>query len=110
MEIKDLKDLVYSEDYKERFLGEYWETKIRYKKLKNMVTKYDVKISFGIDKLGFEPTCSISLLEQQVLAMGQYLKILEMRAVIEDISLSEDSLKEKLSKPKLTKKRLVESK
>lgn len=75
------------EPYKERFIKEYQETKERYEKLKKMVTKYDVKVSFGIDKLGFEPTCSISLLEQQVLAMGQYLKILEMRAVIEDIEL-----------------------
>ena len=81
----DFKDTVYlmlSDDFKERFKGEYWQTKIRYDKLHKMVVKYEA------GKLDFEPKCSLELLKQQKAAMGQYLYALEVRAAIEGIELS----------------------
>ena len=73
------------EDYKLRMVKEYKELKDKYDKLHNMLVKYDA------GKLDFTPTCPIDLLRRQASVMGQYLYILETRAVIEDIDLhSED--------------------
>ena len=72
-----------SEDYKKRFIGEYWQTKIRYDKLHNMLVKYEA------DKLDFEPSCSLELLQEQAKYMGMYLNKLEVRASIEDIDLEQ---------------------
>lgn len=74
------------EDYKIRFVHEYNELKTKYTKLHNMVIKYDAKT------LDFTPTCSIDLLKEQLAAMGRYLYILEVRAQIENIDLSEPNL------------------
>ena len=82
MELKETIDLMQSEDYKERFKAEYYQTKIRYTKLHNMVVKYDA------NKLNFTPTCTIDLLKKQLSAMGQYLYCLEVRAEIEEIVLN----------------------
>jgi len=82
--IKDLADtinLMQSDNYKERFKAEYYQTKIRYDKLHKMIIKYLA------DTLEFEPKCTIELLVDQASAMGEYLKMLEIRAEIEDIEL-----------------------
>lgn len=73
--------LMSSSDYKDRFKAEYWQTKIRYEKLHQMLVKYDAKT------LDFTPTCPIELLKRQCSHMGQYLFDLEVRAEIEDIDL-----------------------
>lgn len=83
-EITSLADtyrLMQSDDYKERFLAEYYQTKIRYNKLHKIIVKYEA------DTLGFEPNCAIELLINQASAMGEYLHILEIRAEIENIEL-----------------------
>lgn len=80
-ELKDTIDLMTSEDYKERFKAEYYQTKIRYNSLHKML----VKLSAG--KLEFTPTCPTNVLMTQERYMGEYLKQLEVRAVIEDIEL-----------------------
>lgn len=69
-----------SNDYKDRFIAEYQQTKIRYEKLHKMLIKYDA------GTLPFEPT-NISLLRDQAAAMGRYLYILETRAEIEKINI-----------------------
>lgn len=79
--LKDTIELMQSEDYKERFKAEYWQTKIRYDKLHNMVVKIDA------GTLEFEPTCPPDLLKSQVGFMGQYLYALEVRAQIEGVEL-----------------------
>ena len=71
-----------SSDYRTRFWAEYWQTKIRYKKLHNMIVKYEA------GTLQFQPKCSIDLLRQQANAMGRYLYLLEVRAEVEGIDLS----------------------
>lgn len=81
MELKDTILMMQSEDYKERFKAEYYQTKIRYEKLHKMIVKYEAS------KLEFTPSCSIDLLKKQAAAMGQYLYTLEVRAAVEDIEL-----------------------
>ena len=81
MELKDTVKLMNSDDYKERFRAEYYQTKIRYDKLHKMIIKYEGKT------LDFEPTCSMELLKEQANYMGNYLRILEIRAEIENVEL-----------------------
>lgn len=81
MELVQTINLMNSEDYKERFKAEYYQTKIRYDKLHKMIIKYEA------GTLEFEPSCNLSLLTQQANYMGNYLRILEIRAEIEKIEL-----------------------
>ena len=75
-------DLMNSEDYKERFKGEYAQTLIRVRKLNNMLNKYDE------GALDFEPDCPIWLLRNQSAYMQAYLRTMEERAEYENIDLS----------------------
>lgn len=83
MELMDTIGLMISDDYKERFKAEYWQVRIRYEKLDNMIKKYDE------GTLEFKPS-NIDLLKQQRFYMGQYLKILKVRAMEERIILRGD--------------------
>lgn len=54
--MKDLSStvkLMESNDYKDRFLAEYVQTKIRYEKLHKMIVKYEA------GKLDFTPNCPL---------------------------------------------------
>lgn len=81
MDLKDTIDMMNSEDFKERFKAEYYQTKIRYDKLHKMLIKYEA------GTLNFEPKCSLELFTEQAKHMGLYLKCLEIRAEIEGIEL-----------------------
>ena len=81
MELKDTIELMNSEDYKDRFKAEYYQTKIRYDKLHKMIVKYKA------NTLEFEPKCDEELLKGQAQFMKCYLNILEIRAEIENIEL-----------------------
>lgn len=81
MELKDTIELMNSDNYKDRFKAEYYQTKIRYDKLHKMLIKYEA------GTLGFEPSCPLEILEKQACYMGNYLKTLEIRAEIEKIEL-----------------------
>lgn len=81
MELKDTIELMNSEDYKERFKAEYYQTKIRYNKLNNMLIKYEA------NTLDFEPECRLDILKSQADFMYNYLYILKVRAEIEHIEL-----------------------
>lgn len=83
MELQDTIALMNSEDYKERFKAEYFQTKIRYDKLHKMLVKAEAKT------LDFQPSCPLSTLISQKRCMGEYLKQLEIRAEIEGIDLTE---------------------
>lgn len=47
MELKETVELMNSEDYKERFVAEYHQVKIRYEKLKNFCNKIEVETMLG---------------------------------------------------------------
>ena len=42
LELKDIIALMTSSDYKQRFIAEYWQTKIRYEKLKDFCNKIEL--------------------------------------------------------------------
>ena len=79
--LTDTIELMTSEDYKERFKAEYWQTKIRHDKLHDMIVKYEA------GTLDFEPTCNIDIFKKQITNMANYLYVLEVRAEIEGIIL-----------------------
>ena len=81
--LKKTVELMTSNDYVDRFVAEYLQTKIRYEKLKELNIKIDT------DSLQFEPLCPSDLLEEQQEYMGEYLYILELRAEYENIPLSD---------------------
>jgi hypothetical protein len=92
MELKDTIELMNSPDYKERFKAEYYQTKTRYEKLKAFNTKIEAADKVRYTKNYWkceEPKhdCPAELLREQQSVMGNYLHILEVRAVIEGISL-----------------------
>lgn len=78
MEMKDTVALMESDDYKDRFKAEYWQTKIRYNKLRKTVVKADA---------GIDIPNNIQFLREQSRRMAEYLYILEVRAETENIEL-----------------------
>lgn len=93
MELRETVQKMTSSDYKERFIAEYQQTKIRYEKLKNFCNKIEAA-SITIHEGKVEPLempkhdCPLSLLRAQQRAMGEYIHFLEIRAVIEGVDLS----------------------
>lgn len=81
MELKDTVELMNSSDYKDRFKAEYWQTKIRYEKLRKMLIKW------GAGTLEFTPTCPKYILLEQERYMREYILCLETRAEIEGVVL-----------------------
>lgn len=88
MELKQTIDLMCSADYKERFLAEYHQTKIRYEKLKTFCNKIEVALIMGEDEPKHDSPYTI--LKDQLINMARYLSVLEKRAIIEGIDLSDD--------------------
>lgn len=85
MELKETVELMNSEDYKERFIAEYHQVKIRYEKLKNFCNKIEVETMLGKEVTKHD--CPLELLREQQKYMGLYLSILEKRALIENVEL-----------------------
>lgn len=85
MELKETVDLMLSADYKERFIAEYKQTKERYERLKHFCNKIEASFTELVEEPKHD--CPYSLLKKQQSAMGEYLHILEVRAIIEKIDL-----------------------
>ena len=81
MTLTDTVEMMFSEDYKERFKAEYWQTKVRYNRLHKMIIRYEA------GTLDFTPSCPIEVLKEQRRHMGEYLHSLEVRAEIENVDL-----------------------
>lgn len=80
------KTLMESKDYKDRFIAEYWQTKIRYEKLKAFCNKLEAS-TYSMNVEAPKHDCVFGLLKEQESVMGEYLHILEIRAVVENIEL-----------------------
>lgn len=85
MELKETIELMCSSDYKERFVAEYHQVKIRYEKLKNFCNKIEVETMLGKEVTKYD--CPLELLREQQKYMGLYLSVLEKRALIENVEL-----------------------
>lgn len=88
MTLEDTKDLMCSPNYKDRFSAEYYQLKIRYLKLMDLLKKWDR------GDLKFTPTCPKYVLRLQLFHMTDYLCILEERAQLEGILLEEVVIEE----------------
>lgn len=86
MELQDTIKGMQSSNYKERFVAEYQQTKIRYEKLKNFCDKIELAAKYDVGKAP-KHDCPYELLREQQKAMGQYLHTLELRAIVEKIEL-----------------------
>lgn len=82
MNLSDTVNMMNNKDYKERFKAEYYQLAIRYEKLKNMIDSWDK------GTLEFIPTCPRSTYDLQLCAMKDYKAILEVRAAMENVDLS----------------------
>lgn len=82
-ELKETVKLMISEDYKERFIAEYLQLKIRIDKLDNLLFKMEN------NELNFIPKCPYELLKNQLASMLNYQKYLRERAEIENINLED---------------------
>ncbi len=78
-ELKETVALMESDDYRDRFKAEYWQTKMRFDALRKTVVKLDAGT--------LELNTDIRLLREQLSAMESYLYILEVRAEVEKIEL-----------------------
>ncbi len=82
-----------SPDYKERFRAEYAQTKIRYERLKAFNTKIEAALRTESARPEVQRTmmpthdCPYDLLRKQQRVMEEYLHILEVRAVIEELDI-----------------------
>ena len=81
MELKDTVDLMTSADWKDRFIAEYLQTKIRYEKLNRLIVKRMV------GKTYFETPIPMESWREQALHMGGYLLELEKQAALHGIEL-----------------------
>lgn len=87
MELKETVDLMLSPSYKERFVAEYLQTKERYERLKHFCNKIEASYRYKSKVEEPQHDCDFDLLREQQRAMGEYLHILEVRAIIEGIDL-----------------------
>lgn len=85
MELKETIEKMTSPDYRERFVAEYQQTKIRYEKLKHFCDVIEASKIADVEEPNHD--CPLKLLREQQKVMRQYLHILEMRAIIGKIKL-----------------------
>ena len=85
MELIETVDGMVSENYKERFLSEYRQLKIRCEKLKNFINKIEVARMMREEEPKHD--CPLEILNDQKYYMEEYLTCLEKRAIIEKIDL-----------------------
>lgn len=79
--LMDTVPLMTSSDYKDRFRAEYHQLVYRFRRLIEMLDKWDK------GQLDFVPSCPHSTYNIQVRAMSDYLAALEARAMIENVQL-----------------------
>jgi hypothetical protein len=77
----EIAALEQSEDYRERFKGEYYALRKRIHGLQRMLVKWNR------GELDFDPSSSQATLEYQLRLMKQLKDVLEHRAQTEDIDL-----------------------
>ena len=89
VELNKTVEMMLSPDYKERFIAEFHQTKTRYEKLKAFCNKIEASIVTNGKVPEPKHDVPYDILRDQQRAMGNYLHMLELRAEIEGIDLSE---------------------
>lgn len=73
MELRDTVDMMLSHEANERLKAEFFQTAIRYDKLRDFLARWDGGC------LDFTPECPREVYDMQIEAMEQYLSILAVR-------------------------------
>lgn len=81
MELRETVELMESKDWKDRFIAEWLQTRIRYEKLHKMIIKREV------GRHGFSTPIPLDSWKAQAQYMGLYLHELEKQAVLHEIEL-----------------------
>ena len=81
MKMSDTIGKMLSKDPKDRMWAEYWQTKIRYRKLRAFANRIEAARLQG--KPEPKHSCSYDLLRKQQSIMGEYLHVLELRLAID---------------------------
>ena len=85
MKMSDTIGEMLSKDPKDRMFAEYWQTKIRYRKLKAFANRIEAARLQG--KTEPQHSCSYDLLRKQQSIMGEYLHVLELRLAIDGLNI-----------------------
>ena len=88
MKMSDTVGKMLSKDPKDRMWAEYWQTKIRYRKLKAFANRIEAARLQG--KPEPQHSCSYDLLRKQQSIMGEYLHVLELRFAIDGLDIDID--------------------
>ena len=83
MNLSEISTLMLDSDYRNRFRAEYYHVKVRLNNLKAVLKLWDE------NKLDFKPDCPRSIYNLQLHAMEDYLAVLEARAAIEKVDISD---------------------
>lgn len=78
------------EEYKKRMIMEFYDLKDRHEKLRDMCNRIEAaEMMKGVGGPIDEPPhdCPLFLLRDQQRIMGEYLHVLELRAIIEGVEL-----------------------
>ena len=81
MKLTNTIDMMCSPDFKDRFIAEVYQLKIRRDGLQSMLIKYRK------GELSFKPKCRYELFHKQLIFMDAYMNILSERATFEGIEL-----------------------
>ena len=92
MKMNDTIGKMLSNDPKDRMLAEYWQTKIRYRKLKAFANRIEAARLQG--KPEPKHSCSYDLLRKQQSIMGEYLHVLELRLTIDGLNIDIEETEE----------------
>lgn len=84
MKMNDTIGKMLSNDPKDRMLAEYWQTKIRYRKLRAFANR--IEAARLQEKPEPQHSCSYDLLRKQQSIMGEYLHVLELRLAIDGLN------------------------
>ena len=85
MKMSDTIGKMLSNNPKDRMWAEYWQTKIRYRKLKAFANR--IEAARLQKKPGPQHSCSYDLLRKQQSIMGEYLHVLELRFAIDGLDI-----------------------
>ena len=85
MKMSDTIGKMLSKDPKDRMWAEYWQTKIRYRKLKAFANRIEAARLQGNPEP--QHSCSYDLLRKQQSIMGEYLHVLELRFAIDGLDI-----------------------
>ncbi len=84
---RDTVPLMLSDNYQDRFVAEYRQTKIRYERLNKFCNRIEAAMTHPGKVDMPKHDCDLSLLREQLTWMGHYLHALEVRAAVEHIEL-----------------------